>query len=81
MSMKPPTPAPGHEDAYPEDEPASGDDALTEVDSLDGPEAPGTIDPFQDADYLAAQLPGVQDAHPGSGADAPSEDEDRFNAG
>lgn len=77
MSIKPPHP--GH--GYPQDEPASGGDALTEADSLDGTGEDGTIDPFQDADYLAAQLPGTGHAHPGSGTEAASEDEDRFDAG
>lgn len=112
MSTTPGNSYSGHEDEYFEDAAASGADGAFEVDSLDGPEDPGTIDPFQDPDYLAEQLPGVDDVHPGtgdtaapdassagrdaprgrkpdagdleadgSGSDASSGDEDRFDAG
>lgn len=82
----------------------------------DGQEEPGLIDPFQDPEFLSAQLPDDEEAVPGTdnlqtrdeaghgfgydpggpspdepaasdpeaertGSDAPSEDEDRFDAG
>lgn len=79
-----------HEDDYPEDalEPESG--TPVNPDDLDGPEDPGTVDPFQDPEYLAEHLPEDVGAVPGTGgasegdessAGAPSEDEDRFDAG
>jgi hypothetical protein len=116
MSTTPRNPGSEHEDEYPEDVLGSDTDALSQVDSLEGPEEPGLVDPFQDPEFLAAQLPDDEEAEPGtdndptrdeagsgsgfdqdgpnpanpaasdleadgSGSDAPSEDEDRFDAG
>ncbi|MCV9994007.1 hypothetical protein OIU93_06790 [Paeniglutamicibacter sp. ZC-3] len=112
MSTTPRNPGSGPEDEYPEDASGLGTDGLSELDSLDGPEDPGTVDPFQDPDYLAEQLLGADDVQPGtgdtaardvssegqdgtraaqpdagdleadgSGSDASSGDEDRFDAG
>lgn len=71
MSTTPRNPDSEREDEYPEDASEPGTDALSELDSLDGPEEPGTVDPFQDPDYLAEQLLGADDVQPGTGGTAP----------
>lgn len=77
---------PEHRDEYPDDAAELGGGAVSDVDPLEGPEDPGTVDPFQDSEYLATHLPDDAEALPGTGSDeagtdAPSEDEERFDAG
>lgn len=116
MSTRPRNPGSEHEDEHPEDVMGSDTDAMSQVESLDGPEEPGLVDPFQDPEFLAAQLRDGEEVEPGtdnvptrdeagpgpgrgqdgpsptkpaagsldadgSGSDAPSENEDRFDAG
>jgi hypothetical protein len=80
MSTTPRNPDSGREDEYPEDASGSGADELSDLDFLDGPEDPGTVDPFQDPDYLAEQLLGADEVQPGTGdtapRDVPSEGQD-----
>ncbi|MFL4474379.1 hypothetical protein ACIPVK_10315 [Paeniglutamicibacter sp. MACA_103] len=76
-----------HEDDYPEDALEQEGGTPFEPEDLDGPEDPGTVDAFQDPEYLAEHLPEDVEAVPGtpegdgSSPGAPSEDEDRLDAG
>lgn len=114
--MAPRNPGSDHEDKYPGNVMGPPDAALSDIGSLGGPDDPGLVDPFQDPEFLSAQLPDDEQAEPGTGngptrdesgpgsgygqgppgtvepaagdleadgtgSDAPSEDEDRFDAG
>ena len=85
MSMNSPN-GPEHQDEYPADAAELGGGAMSDIDHLEAPEDPGTVDSFQGSEYLATHLPDDAEALPGTGSDeagtaAPSEDEERFDAG